>query len=241
MKDTHVFIQIGTISIILLLIIYGWNHLGICEQEKPIDTFHGVYAGGLMNVYLKEGEKESLVIRADDFVIDQVKTKVENGILKIYTEGFIRGERITDAYVTYKKIDYLEGGGATTLISQNIITAEHFKIKTYNSAEIKVQLDCDTLVMRMDGNANVQLAGKADHFDLQICHVGDLMAYHFETKTCKTTIDTGPQSPGIARIHVRDSLDVSIKGPRHLYYRGEPAIKEGNFFQKGKQISAYEK
>ncbi|MEQ8425933.1 MAG: DUF2807 domain-containing protein, partial [Cyclobacteriaceae bacterium] len=67
-------------------------------------------------------------------------------------------------------------------------------------------------------------AGSCNYFKFNIHSVGDLMAYNLLAKNINANLTTGDQSPGTARIHVADSLEVTIVGPRHLYYKGNPKI-----------------
>lgn len=226
MKISKVYLELIFISAVILGLQYGWNNFRVSSEYRKVHSFHGIYAGGLMNVYLKKGEIASVLVRADDFLIDKVKTEVSNGILKIYTDEFIQGERIKEVYVTYVALETAIATDASTLNSQDLILADTFQVTASGAAEIKLRVDCNQLDLQMEGNANVQLAGRANRFRFNIDHVGDLMAYNFLTKSCTALIKTPPQSPGVARIHVRDSLLVEIDGPRHLYYKGAPKVVE---------------
>ena len=153
-----------------------------------------------------------------------MKTEVDNGILKIYTDEFIRGERIKEVFVTYVTLETAIATDASTLNSQDLIVADKFQLIARGAAEIKLRVNCQQLALQMEQNANVQLAGQAEYFQFNIDHVGDLMAYNFLTKSCTSLIKTPPQSPGVARIQVSDTLSVQIDGPRHLYYKGAPKV-----------------
>ena len=94
MKISRVYLELIFISALILGLQYGWNNFRVSSEYRKIHNFHSIYAGGLMNVYLKKGETASVLVRADDFLVSKVKTEVKNGILKIYTDEFIRDHRI---------------------------------------------------------------------------------------------------------------------------------------------------
>lgn len=220
----------------ILLFIYGWYNFKVSDRDIIVGDFHKIYAGGLMTVYLKQGTEPLVRIRADDFMINKVKVEVIDGVLKIYNDDGISGERVTDAYVTYTTLDQITADNASTIISQDELQAKVLNIQSKGASETKIRLHCDTLKLEMKGVANVQLAGEANFFQFNIHNVGDLMAYHFKSKTCTAQMHTGDQSPGIARINVSDSLSASIKGPRYIYYIGDPVIKEKTIIGTGRLI-----
>ena len=236
MKLYAIVTAIFLICLSTLGILYAWNNFKVKEESRAIPPFNSIYSGGLMNVYLQKGKKGSVIIKADENIIGNVITEVVEGQLRIYTKGFIQGERITDAYVTYTHLDSLNADNASTLTSQNLIQAPSFQIIANGAAEIKVQLQADTAKLIMNKNANVQLAGGADYFEFLISQVGDLMAYNFQTNHCLAKVITGPQSPGVARINVQETLNAVLHGPRYIYYKGDPEITQEIIQGSGKLI-----
>ncbi len=224
------------LSIGLLAIIFSWFHLFVSEEEHNVTKFNSIYTSGPFNVFITESNKESVIIRADDRIHDQVTVEVVNGTLKIYNEGNINRERVLDAYVSFLALDSIHTSGSSNLTGRGILNASKLKVNATDAAEIKLRLKSDTLHLNMSGAANVQLAGDVNYFDLLIEHVGDLMAYNLISQHCKAILNTGDQSPGVARINVQRTLDVTIKGPRHLKYLGQPTILNQSIEGRGQLI-----
>ena len=91
-------------------------------QVRSVSGFHGVSVSGSIELFLTQGNEESVVISADDTNIrDKVITEVEDGILHIYLErknkiqiDWPNKNRIR-AYVSVKDIDYLSSSGSGKL------------------------------------------------------------------------------------------------------------------------------
>lgn len=236
MKLFAIITYIFLICLLILGAMYAWNNYKVQEEVRQLPPFNSIYSGGLMNVYLQKGRESSVKIRVDENILDQVITEVIDGQLRIYTEGTIRRERIKDAYVVYTDLDSLHAGGVSTLTSNDLIQSPHFKMAASGAAELRVQLQADSSQLFMSGAANVQLAGGANHFEFQISNLGDLMAYNFQTNHCTARVITGQQSPGVARINVKETLDATIHGPRYIYYKGDPEIKNQSVRGTGKLV-----
>jgi Putative auto-transporter adhesin, head GIN domain len=232
----RLFKKITVIAIIILTFIIGWNKIYISEQEREILPFHSIYTSGPINVYIQQSEHESVVVRSDTNILDNVITEVVNGELKIYSKGSIKHERVLDVYVNYKSLDSIHASGPSTITGRGILNSSKLKIKMSVAAEIKLQIESESLQLVMNDAANVQLAGKVNYFNFKITNVGDLMAYNLISQHCKAIINTGNQSPGYARINVEQTLDISIKGPRLLKYKGNPIISKKLIEGNGKLI-----
>jgi putative autotransporter adhesin-like protein len=231
------FFKIFTIiAIVIIAFIFGWNNIYISEQKREVDPFNSIYTSGPINVYIQQDENESVVIRSDTNILDNVITEVVNGELKIYNKSRVEHERVLDVYVNYKSLDSIHASGPSTITGRGILSSSKLKIKMSVSAELKLQIENDSLKLVMNDAANVQLAGKVTYFNFEITHVGDLMAYNLLSQYCKAIIDTGNQSPGYARINVEQSLEVIIKGSRHLNYKGNPIILKKSIEGSGKLI-----
>jgi Putative auto-transporter adhesin, head GIN domain len=220
----RLFKKITVIAIIILTFIIGWNKIYISEQEREMLPFHSIYTSGPINVYIQQSEHESVVVRSDTNILDNIITEVVNGELKIYSKGSIKHERILDVYVNYKSLDSIHASGPSTITGRGILSSSKLKIKMSISAELKLQIENDSLKLVMNDAANVQLAGKVTYFNFEITHVGDLMAYNLISQHCNAIINTGNQSQGYARINVEQTLNISIKGPRLLKHKGDPVI-----------------
>jgi len=231
------FLKIFTIiALVIIVFIFGWNNIYISEQKREVSPFNSIYTSGPINVYIQQNENEVVVIRSDTNILENIITEVVNGELKIYTKGRIEHERVLDVYVDYKSLDSIHASGPSTITGRGILSSSKLKIKMSVSAEIKMQIENDTLNLVMNGASNVQLAGKATYFNLEITHVGDLMAYNLLSQHCKVIIDTDDQNPGYARINVEQTLEVLIKGSRHLKYKGNPIILKKLIEGNGKLI-----
>lgn len=216
----------AVVSIALVAAMYAWNNLFVSEQKHEVPGFSAIHVTGPINVFLEKSTNQEVIVRADDNIHDQLEIFVENEVLMISNSKNINRERILDIYIKYSKLDSIHSSGASTVTSKNHVTTDNLKLFASGAAEMRLQVTSDSTYLIMDGAANVQLAGFTNYFDVEINHVGDMMAYNFEARNCNLRMHTGDQSPGVARINVTERLYASIKGPRLLKYKGNPTVIE---------------
>lgn len=226
---------VSIISVLVIVAVVAWNNMFVSEQVRETRPFNAVYISGPIDVYLSQTDDESISVRADTNIHDQIITEVINGELRIYTEDPIQHERVLDVYVNYKTLDSIHASAQSTLTGKGLFDNTDLKLTASGASEIKLQVNVNSLDLVMHNNANVQLAGTADQFDFLITGFGDLMAYNLVSKHCKAVVNTGKQSPGIARINVEQTLDATIKGPRLVKYKGSPLITN-KYIEKSGQL-----
>src|SRR5437867_1087880 len=114
------------ISIIFLLLGFAgvaWAQKIINDpnaQKRAVSGFHGVSVSGSIELFLTQGNEESVVVSADETKWrDKVVTEVRNGVLHIYLENTNRisidwslHPKKIRAYVSVKDIDYLSSSGS---------------------------------------------------------------------------------------------------------------------------------
>lgn len=219
------FLKIVAILFVSIIgLIIGWNNIYVATQERDITSFNSLYTSGPINVFIQEAKRASVTIKADKNILDQVIVEVIQNQLKVYTKGDVRHERVLDVYINYELLDSVHASGPSTITGRSVLETDNLKITASISSEVKLQLQIDSLSLLMKDAANVQLAGFATNVDLSITSVGDLVAYNLEGQHYKVALMTPAQSPGIARIHTEKTLDVTIKGPRYLYYKGNAVV-----------------
>ena len=103
-------------------------------QVRSVSGYHGVSVSGSVELFLTQGNEESVVISADDTnVRDKVITEVDNGILRIYLERKNKiqidwpNKNKIRAYVSVKDIDYLSSAGSGKLHIEGNIKADKEK------------------------------------------------------------------------------------------------------------------
>lgn len=231
------FLKIVIILFISIIgLIFGWNNIYVSTQQRDIISFNSLYTSGPINVFLEEAKQESVTIRADKNILDQVVVEIVQNQLKVYTLGDIRHERVLDVYINYESLDSIQASGPSTITGRSVLKTANLKINASISSEVKLQIQVDSLSLIMKNAANVQLSGLATNVNLSITDSGDLVAYNLESEHYKVLVESATQSPGIARIHVKKTLDITINGPRFLNYKGDAVIINQNVEGSGKIV-----
>lgn len=187
---------------LFILISAACNILGTVTEERDISDFNKVDLKGSGNLYIEQGEEESLTIRTTKNIISYITTEVSGNILKIGIEqrGTIVPVGVANYYLTVKDLDVITVAGSMNVSSS--------------------QFDTDSLEVIISGSGDVNLTGRVRNQVVLMSGSGNYLAKDFKSTQCVIEI-TGS---GNSEVNVTDSLNVIISGSGNVSYIGNPSV-----------------
>ena len=169
------------------------------SQTRELLPFDGVELAGSNEVTIRVGGEQSVVVHADDNLLDRVTTRVRDGKLVIGNDagGFTTRNPIR-VDVTVPAVDELALSGSGTIDVEGI--------------------DADALAIALSGSGAVRASGRAQRVDVELNGSGDVRLQDLVAQ------DVHAKMSGTGRIAVNatDSLDAIVPGTGSIVYTGNP-------------------
>lgn len=174
----------------------------IATEQRDVKGFKGVDVGGAFLVEITAQSDFSVEIETDDNLLPLIKTKVNDGVLQIETEGRISPTEQVKIRISAPDIERLDVSGAANLTLKSVKNAN---LSVESSGASKIKLTGETAKFTLESSG----ASKVDADDL---------------KTVSTNIDAS----GASRIEVNVSGDLTVdaSGASHIVYSGKPSIHQ---------------
>ena len=206
-------------------------------QVRSVSGYHGVAVSGSIELFLTQGNEESVVISADDTNLrDKVITEVDDGILHIYLERKNKiqidwpNQKKIRAYVSVKDIDYLSSSGSGKLHIEGNIKADKLKVDISGSGNLEGAVNTKDLLLGISGSADVDLSGTAEKSDFHISGSGNIRSYDFSTEYCTASIS----GSGNVKVTVTKELSAHISGSGSVFIKGDGLIRDYSASGSGK-------
>lgn len=129
------------------------------SEVRALGDFNRIEVGGLTNVVLVHGVTPSAEIKASGIELKDITTAVTDGILKVNTRGFHRGESIL-VTVTYSRLRSIKTAGSSTVTSDGPIKADKLKVTITGNGDADLELNVASVEANMSGGGNLRLTGK---------------------------------------------------------------------------------
>ena len=129
------------------------------RQQRDVAGFHGIDYSGPGELYLTQGDTESLQVQAQAAVLDNIVTRVEHGVLKIYFKNTrLHTDLPIHFAVSFVGLDSLQLSGSSEVRAQSV-DAVDFELVMSGSSDVQFErLDCESLKLSTSGSGSVNIA-----------------------------------------------------------------------------------
>lgn len=174
------------------------------KESREVGGFSSINLHSLGKVVIKQGEKESLTISAEDNLLPLLVSRVANGTLHLEISNGIN-LRPT------KPIEYIV----------EVKTLEDLQVSGVGQVESK-DLKSPKLSVSLSGVGNIDLKGSVEILDLKVSGVGSFQGADLQTKKAKVR----NSGVGNAIINVSDQLDATVSGVGTIEFFGNPSVNQ---------------
>ncbi len=177
--------------------IYGSGK--VVSELRTVDECSGLTIKNVGDVYLTQGDTQSIRIEADDNIIDKVITQKNDGILQVGLQDGSYSNITLKMYISLKNVCSLSIDGT-------------------GKVSVEKSIKCDTLNCAVNGAGNLSIIGSADFFICSVNGAGNVSAKDFIAKKCSAFVN----GTGNCIIYVTDELNASVNGVGKIIYYGNP-------------------
>lgn len=197
----------------------------VVEEERAVSDFTGVNLATFGNLYIEQGDQESLRIEAEESVLPYLETEISGHVLEIRGRGdlFMFHTRPVNFYLTVKKLDKIALSGSGD-VKAPALTGERLSMNVNGSGEVKIgELDFDKLELHIAGSGHVTIAeGDVNLQQIVVSGSGDYEARGLASDRAEVYVS----GSGSADLQARDYLAVMVSGSGDVYYTGSPTVEQ---------------
>ena len=199
-----------------------WNSVRgnghVTEENRIVEPFDGIKASAGINVYLYAGNEEKVVVETDENLQECIITEVRGSNLKCYLDCNVRRSTKMNVYVTFKELNRIHASSGSDVIGKTPVKTRDLDIDASSAADIKVEVNAETIYCNASSGADAVIKGKADHFRGRSSSGADIKAEDLVVETC----DVNSSSGADIRVTVTGSIDADASSGGDIVYYGKP-------------------
>ncbi|NQU81198.1 MAG: DUF2807 domain-containing protein [Bacteroidetes bacterium] len=111
----------------------------VVSEDRKAGYFNAVKVSSGIDVYLTQGQKESIKVEADDNLHEYIVTEIKDNTLKVYSEANIRKAEAKKVYVTIKDVEKLSTSSAGDLFGETLIKSDELYLSASSAGDIYYQ------------------------------------------------------------------------------------------------------
>jgi hypothetical protein len=192
-------------SVMAQKVVYGDN-----VQKRDIHGFHAIETSAGIDVIITKGDQEELAVSVgDNKYIDEVKTVVENGVLKVSRTGDWKfwnqwKNWKVKVYVSYKNLDAVKASSGGSV----------------NGTDLKL----DKLAARLSSGGNITLSGSVDDLDVDGSSGAQFRGYSLNANNCHAKTSSG----AVLQVNAAKEISAKANSGGVVRFKGDALIRDIN-------------
>ena len=144
-------------------------------ESRTVSDFDRVKISNAMTVNIVCAETQSVEIRADESLIDNVKTKVVDGELRVFLDGkhlVINKKRKIEVNITVPTLNSLEASGACA-VDVDGFSNEDFSVNASGASDVSIAVN-DEIYAHSSGASDIDYYGRPAVVNVSESGAGDV-------------------------------------------------------------------
>jgi hypothetical protein len=195
----------------------------VVTQEEPITGFDKVDISYSFDVNLSQGDSFSVVIRADDNLVEHLQVVKQGSTLVIGLKPNSPDLRSAtlQAEVTMPELTGLDMSGSSHATITGFKSAQALSVDASGSSHLQGDIEADTVRFNLGGSSEVILTGSAQNLIMEEAS-GSSVVDLTDFPVVDASVKAGGKSQ--VTVNVSGRLDVDASNSANVYYLGDPAL-----------------
>jgi hypothetical protein len=231
MMKLRILLVIGVLALASIACTVNFDGFGLSQgsgvlvtEDREIGEFSKVSLEGFGEMSITQGEEASLIITAEDNIIDKIITEVRGDTLVItFERGFnvAPTKKISFELVVVELEELNLAGAGDMYIEELESTSLDVTISGAGSLDID-HLEAKDVNIELSGAGDVVIAGEVIDQELRLSGAGNYNAGELQSQTAVVEIS----GFGNSTLWVTDALDITMSGAGQLEYYGQPVVSQ---------------
>jgi hypothetical protein len=198
------------------------------QQRTLSSPFTAITVSDGVDLYLTQSDEESMAVSAsDEKYMENFKTEVVNGTLKIYYDhnGFNwvnTDKRKLKAYVSFKTLEKLSASSGASVMMKSTLTSDRLECKFTSGARFEGKVNITELEVSQNSGSSVDISGATEKLDVGVNSGAMFKGYELTVDYCEAKASSG----GGVRVHVKKELSAKANSGGGIRYKGDGVIKD---------------
>lgn len=221
----------------------------VTKKTLELPEFKSIYVNSNYTVYLKQTNKQEVIVEAVTEVYELTNIVVDNGVLMVNVErkpdnpnksvwskiDDIKIRPTMKVYISMKNVNELQVNGGGKIISENSIAADYLSLAVSGNGGMELDIKGNTVKTDISGSGSIVIKGYATSNQITESGSGTLNAFECELESAKIKVS----GSGSAELNVTSTLEAQILGSGSVKHKGNTKTVTKKVYGSGSVERAY--
>lgn len=191
-------------------------------EERKIDHFEGFSISKTMRAIVTQGDEESLKIEAEESVLKQIQTKVENQFLSISLKNQNQNSNEINVivHIMVKNLRIIQVSGVSQVIGKSNFQLNDIIVQVSGVSSVKLNINSKNILVQLSGVSNAVFQGNVNDAKFQVSGASKLKASSLVAQRVNVQVSGTSK----AYVNAQKELSYGVSGISYLYYVSNPKI-----------------
>lgn len=219
------------------------------KKTLELPEFKSIYVNSNYTVYLKQTNKQEVIVEALTEIYSLTNIHVENGILMIDMDrkpdngnksiwskiDDIKVNPTMKVTISMKNITDLQVNGGGKIIAENSLAANYLNLSISGSGTMDLDVKGDVIKTEVSGSGKLTLKGYATSIDAIVSGAGSIAAFDCAVETAKAKVS----GSGECELNVSNTLEALVVGTGSIKHKGNTKNVQKKIYGSGIVDRAY--
>ncbi len=205
----------------------------ITQDRTTKEKFSKIKVSSGLDLYITQGDKQKIVLEADENLHDIIITEVKDGELKIYTEQSIWNAKARKIHVTVTNLELVSATSGSDVYTENTLNVDKINVICTSGADIRMALNANTVQSSATSGSDIELAGNTNQHTSSATSGASIDAYNLLSKNTTVNVTSGAD----INVYASESIDARATSGGDIDFKGNPK-KVNKQSSSGGSISA---
>ena len=195
----------------------------VVTEERQVSGFERVELSGIGALVIEVGSEETLVIEAEDNLLEYIETTVRGDTLEIGSRERtnLQPTEPISYYLTVKSLDSISVSGLGNVVGPGL-EATRFSVDISGAGDVSLEsLDAERLDISISGLGSLGIdAGQVSEQSIDLSGSGGYNGRNLESADAEIYVS----GLGSASVWATENLFVNISGSGSVRYAGDPSV-----------------
>lgn len=237
------------LSLVTIFLISIGSFAQVTKKTLELPEFKSVYNNSNYTVYLKQTNKQEVVVEALTEIYELTSIVVDNGVLMVNVErkpdnpnksvwskiDDIKVNPTMKVYISVKNLTDLQVNGNGKIISENSLSATLLTVSVSGSGSMDLDIKGDIVKAEVSGSGKIALKGYASSIDAVLSGSGTLNAFNCPLDVAKVKVS----GSGGCELNVTTTIDALVLGSGSVKHKGNTKNTTKKVYGSGSVDRAY--
>lgn len=131
------------------------------EKRTVNEDFKSIVVSDGISVTVEQSDFKSIIVEAEDNLLEHISTKIENGVLIIESDTNVTSIGTLKVFVKMPEINGLTASSGAQIESANVLITEKIDVESSSGSQIDIDVEADAISLETDSGSTIEARGKA--------------------------------------------------------------------------------